>query len=212
MKRSDGALGPFAATAALAVLLTLFAPRPLAAAPAEPPTSARSEWLGLEITPVWAQLNEEPNFRSGSPAAVAVGAGGTLRLFRYRPGPIYWTPIQLGLGVGAPELSVFLHASTEVGGRLPLLDRRLEFGVALGAGAVILTYSGGCDGDCYVGGNPVIASPVLRYFVYDGRRLPLSLFSRAVIPVGGWSEGGSSHTHGFGMVVMFGLDVGLNRL
>jgi hypothetical protein len=169
------------------------------------------EWLGVELSPVWMQVNQRPDFNAASPALFAAGGAGTLRVARLRFQQVYWTPLQLGLGVDAGgDSSLFVQLSTELGARLPLLDDRIEVGGALGAGAVAITYARGCDGDCLVGGGPVVFSPVVRYILVDGPRLPVALFSRAVVPV---SSGPlTEHHHGFGMVVMLGLDVGLARL
>jgi hypothetical protein len=194
----------------LALVIALFV---LAAGQAQAQTPpVRGEWVGIEVTPTWLQLHTRPDFKPEQSAPrLAVGGAGTLRLPGLLFGDIYWTPLQLGLGVGVPELSVFVHASTEVGWKLPVLDQKFEVGGALGAGLIVVSYAGGCDGDCYAGGGPVVFSPVLRYLVYDGPRVPVRLFSRAMIPLGRPEEP-SSHFHAYGMVVLFGLDVGINRL
>jgi hypothetical protein len=166
---------------------------------------ARKEWIGLEITPAWLQLSAEQRFRPKSPAPLAVGIGGTLRLLRQAYKNVYWTPLQVGLGVGTPQLSIFLHASTEVGALLPVFNRRLELGGAMGMGAVIVTYNTGCDGDCITGGNPLVFSPVVRFIMNDSRRLAAALFTRAVIPPAGANNG-------FAMMILFGVDLGIARL
>jgi hypothetical protein len=202
----------------VAALLTVALASEAAAAPAPAPPAARprGEWLALEASPLWLHLYSRPSFPEQSLSSsvetsrVALGGGGTLRFFRVGLPGLYWTPLQLGLGVGAPVVSFFLHASTELGGRLPGLGERLELGGALGAGVVVVTYAVDCDGDCFVGGMPVVFSPVLRFTLNESPRFPVSVITRAIVPLAR-PHSPSSHFHGWGTIVMFGLELAVTR-
>jgi hypothetical protein len=203
--------GKTAAVLVLSVLACALA-APLAQA-AEAPSA--NEYVGLELAPGW--LNVAPSAlgrevgnegNSSYPRyffhRYSTGIAGTLRVMRMAWGRWYWTPLQFGAGVETK--SAFLgHISTEVGLRQSLgEDRFIEIGTAVGGGWVWVLYDTWCDGHCYEGGMPFVASPVVRLGL-AGRRASAALFARALLPLG--------HLAGdaWGMAFLFGLDVGFGR-
>ena len=203
----------------IVVLLGSLALVPAAAAApaAEPAPPPRSEWLGLEASPLWLQIYRTPDFQPNhgldrsDASRIAAGLALTIRLLRLRFADFYWTPLQAGAGIGGPDLHLLAHVSTEIGRRLPWFSRRLELGAAAGRGGVSIPYGEGCDGSCYVGGGPVVVSPVLRWSLRQGERITWALLARAVIPLGRQTDR-SNPFRGLGSSLLLGLELGVNRL
>ncbi|MEP6653588.1 MAG: hypothetical protein ABJA82_09535 [Myxococcales bacterium] len=202
------------AIAGLLLATLAVSPVPPAGSPPDPaPARWRvSEWAGVELTPAWLNVNGTPDFGDfggEAPKAHSEGVAATLRLFRLRSGRTYIVPVELsvGAGLGGAE-GGFGQLAAEFGADLgPSLP--LEIGASLGLGLVALQYSTHCDGACLVGGGPLVFSPVARFGLIRSRSVDLSLFLRAVVPLGdvgvfGWN-------HGFAMPVLFGLDIAAPR-
>jgi hypothetical protein len=183
------------------------------AAPAA--TNPRAEWIGVELSPAWLNLSARPSAEESPPSMLSAGLAGTVRLFRLRfPGTDtgYWTPLQAGVGVAGAGAAGFLaHLSTEAGFRVGLAgDRSLEVGLALGAGVLGIEFSNGCDGSCWVGGLPVVMSPVARLAILDGDWLSTSVVVRALVPVVRPTDE-TRHWRAWAMAWLLGLEAALNR-
>jgi hypothetical protein len=184
--------------------------RPAAASPAlaTPAPWRVSEWVGIELTGAWLNVNATPDFGDfggEAPKGHSEGVAATLRLFRLRTGRAYVVPLEISVGAGLAGAEggfgmVAGEIGASIGSRIPL-----ELGASFGLGLVALQYSTHCDGACLVGGGPVIFSPVARLQLTRGR-VALSLFLRAVVPLS--DAGLFGHNHGFAMPVLFGIDIG----
>lgn len=196
-------------------LVAITAAAPASAQPAEPPPPVQREWLGLELSPAWLNANAAPDFGDDdgkAPKHGSLGFAGTLRLLRFWRDDYYVTPFQFGGGGGvAGAETILVHLSAEGGFRLPAAHPRVELGLAIGLGVVIIPYSTHCDGTCWVGGSPLVLSPVARLVLANSQRWFAALFARAVVPPVRPSDP-SSQNHGFGMSVLGGLDLALKRL
>jgi hypothetical protein len=150
---------------------------------AEPPSSVRLEWVGIELSPISLNSGHPPSGQD--PTRFQPGPGGTLRVLRHRWTQAYWTPLQAGLFVGeGGSGTIFTHLDTEGGGIFPLGEgTALELGMAAGIGILAIRYASGCDGSCNVGGAGVMLSPVVRYLFQDGPVWTMGATARAVIPL-----------------------------
>ena len=169
-------------------------------------TASPNEYVGLELAPGWLNIAPSARIREGADSfrRYSPGIAGTLRVARMGWGRWYWTPLQLGAGVGEKS-AVVGHISTEMGLRQSFgEDRFLEIGTAVGAGLVWVLFDTWCDGHCYEGGMPVVALPVVRLGLV-GRRASAALFARAFLPLV------PGDADAYGMAFLFGLDLGFLR-
>ena len=75
----------------------------------------------------------------------------------------------------------FLHTQVEGGVIVPGTDRRLEVGVGLGAGILVMRYANTCDGSCHIGGVGLMGSLAARFLFVNGPRFTAGVGVRAVI-------------------------------
>src|SRR4051812_15345917 len=117
------------------------------AKPGAPASSALTqEIIGLELTPVSLSLTRIPSGApEGPPSRLQVGPGGVIRLLRHRWTYAYIIPIAAGLYVSAGNSggqdTILARVQTEAGVIVPGTDRRLELGLAVGAGLLAIGYA-----------------------------------------------------------------------
>src|SRR3954470_17221187 len=154
---------------------------------ASSPASATltQELIGLELTPVSLSLTEAPSrAQEGRPSRVQAGPGGVIRLLRHRWTYAYIIPIAAGvcvsMGNAGSNNTILARVQTEGGVIVPGTDRRLELGLAAGAGVLAIGYAPDCDGTCRIGGKGAMVSPVVRYVFIDGLAVTAAASVRAI--------------------------------
>jgi hypothetical protein len=159
-------------------------------APANGPASGAmtQEIVGLELTPVSLSLTEAPSrAQDGGPSRVQAGPGGTIRLLRHRWTYAYIIPIAAGVYVSVGNSggndTILARVDTEAGVIVPGTDRRLELGLAVGAGLLGIGYAPDCDGTCRIGGAGAMVAPVIRYLFLDRPPVTVGASVRALIPL-----------------------------
>ena len=180
----------FCGLAVAAVLAATAGGAHAAADPASGPESGAvtREIIGLELTPVSLSLTQAPSIApEGGPSRVQAGPGGAIRLLRYRWTYAYIIPIAAGLYVSVGNSNgndtILARIQTEGGVIVPGTDRRLELGLAVGAGLLAIGYGSGCDGTCVIGGVGAMVSPVVRVLFLDGPPVTIGASVRAVVPL-----------------------------
>ena len=165
------------------------------------------EFLGLELTPVSMALGTPPCCGHPSPARLQAGLGGSVRLFRHRWELGYIIPAQASVFVSSGAKTIFGVVQVEGGVVVPGTNRRLEIGMAFGLGILAMTYDTGCDGDCHLGGNGVLFSPVARYLFVDRPTYTVGTAVRAIIPLSETSE----DIQGSGEALVASVEIGFGR-
>lgn len=195
------------------LFLLLLANATDAAIAAESPPREPNEFVGLELSPVWAGHSvgkvEQRNGSEGSVFVVHTGLSGVMRFGRVNRPRFYWAPLEVGLAVSSDGLPEMVMAASEFGLRLPLGKRvLLEVGSAIGIGVLGLGYINSCDGTCQVGGGRALVSPVVRVTAKSLDRLAFGMVARAFVPLGTLEEGGF-YFPGYAVAASLGIEVTL---
>ena len=123
----------------------------------------------------------------------------------------YWTPVEAGLFVGAPDQVsnvILAHVQTEGGVRLPLSGgEALELGLAAGFGILAIPYAVDCDGTCDVGGVGILVSPVARYLFHTDSHWSVGAVLRGVVPLLAPHDRVFGYITGRGAILLGGVDV-----
>jgi hypothetical protein len=181
------------------------------------PVALAQEIIGFDLTPVSVMLTSPPSFAGETPPPrVQAGPGAAIRLARHRWEYAYGIPVQAGLYVSTTSPSgqdtIVARLETEGGVIIPGTDRRLEVGLAAGAGVVAIGYAAHCDGTCRKGGSGAMISPVVRYLFRDGPSVTIGASLRALVPLSVPSgDSCFGYCTGFGSVMLGGVEFGIGR-
>jgi hypothetical protein len=162
-----------------------------------------ADYVGVEASPGWFNLASQPV--AGHIPILSWAPVATIRFARLEAKHFYWTPLQVGLGIG-PSDAYLAHVSTEIGKRLTVSHGVfVDVGLAAGAGIAVAGYANDCDGVCWAGGGGALISPVIRAG-YAGRTLSAAFFVRSLLV---WNRVQAVEHTAFPL--LFGLDVALRR-
>ena len=141
------------------------------------PATLTQEVVGFELTPAsMAMSSDATRFQAGP--------GGSLRFFRHRWEHLYLIPFQAGLYIVPRSATAVAHIQIEGGVIVPGTARRLELGVGVGTGVIMLTPSDRCDEQhcTFAGGIGWMVSVAARYRLVDRADFTSGVGVRAIFP------------------------------